>query len=202
MKKPATPYAGHRFPHEIISHCVWPYFRFSLSYRDVEVMMAQRGVVVSYESIRAWCEKFDRDYAKRIRARHGQLGDTWHLDEVYLKIGGRLQYLRRAVDQDGCVLDILIQSRRSKKVATRFFRKLLRVLQYVPRIVVTDKRASYVAPSLSAMARNGGLADDRMIRLEGNGIASVQFQQLDSARRSATVRVAPQHRNWLQLSFE
>jgi putative transposase len=121
------------------------YFRFSVSYRDVEVLMAERGVTVTYETIRAWCERFARDYAKRIRARRGRLGDTWHLDEVFIKIGGRLQYLWRAVDQDGSVLDILVQSRRSKKAAARFFRKLLRGLRYAPRVVVTDKLARYSA---------------------------------------------------------
>jgi putative transposase len=108
--------------------------------------MAERGVTVTYETIRAWCERFGRDYTKRIRARRGKLGDTWHLDEVFIKIGGRLQYLWRAVDQDGGVLDILVQSRRSKKAATRFFRKLLRGVRYAPRVVVTDKLASYSAP--------------------------------------------------------
>ena len=146
MDTHASPYRGYRFPPEIIAHCVWMYFRFSVSYRDVEVLMAERGVTVTYETIRAWCERFGRDYAKRIRARRGKLGDTWHLDEVFIKIGGRLQYMWRAVDQDGSVLDILVQSRRSKRAATRFFRKLLRGLKYAPRVVVTDKLASYSAP--------------------------------------------------------
>ena len=146
MNPSALPYRGYRFPPQIISHCVWLYFRFSLSYRDVEVMMAERGVIVTYESIRAWCEKFGQDYTKRIRARRGKLGDTWHLDEVFIKIGGRLQYLWRAVDQDGSVLDILVQPRRDKKAAARFFRKLLRQMKYEPRVVVTDKLASYSTP--------------------------------------------------------
>ena len=146
MNIPRSPYSGYRFPPEIISYCVWLYFRFSVSYRDVEDLMAERGVTVTYESIRAWCCKFGRDYAKRIRARRGQLGDTWHLDEVYLKIDGRLQHLWRAVDQDGSVLDILVQPRRDKKAAARFFKRLLRVSRYAPRVVVTDKLASYVAP--------------------------------------------------------
>lgn len=146
MNNPASAYRGYRFPPDIISHCVWLYFRFSLSYRDVEVMMAERGVIVTYESIRAWCEKFGQNYAKRIRARRGKLGDTWHLDEVFIKIGGRLQYLWRAVDQDGSVLDILVQPRRDKKAAARFFKKLLRQMKYEPRVVVTDKLASYMAP--------------------------------------------------------
>lgn len=144
MNTSALPYRGCRFPPEIISHCVWQYFRFSLSYRDVDVMMAERGIVVTYESIRAWCEKFGRDCAKRIRTRHGKLGDIWHLDEAFIKIGGRLQYLWRAVDRDG--IDILAQPRWDKKAAARFFRRLLRQMQYEPRVVATDKLASYRAP--------------------------------------------------------
>ncbi len=88
MNSPCSPYHGYRFPPEIISYCVWLYFRFSVSYRDIEELMAECGVTVTYETIRAWCYKFGQDYAKRIRARRGQLGDTWHLDDVYLKIGG------------------------------------------------------------------------------------------------------------------
>ena len=88
-------YSGYRFPAVIISHCTWLYFRFALSYRDVEEMMAERGVTVSYESVREWCLKFGRMYAKRIRSRRGRLGDRWHLDEVFLRINGKLQYLWR-----------------------------------------------------------------------------------------------------------
>ena len=140
-----SPYKGHRFPPEIISHCVWLYFRFGLSFRDVEDMMAERGVVVSYESVREWCLKFGAAYAKRIRAHDPRPGDRWHLDEVFLKTQGKLKYLWRAVDQDGEVLDILVQSRRNKRAAKKFFRKLLKVLQYVPRVIVTDKLRSYAA---------------------------------------------------------
>jgi putative transposase len=146
-----TSYKGHRFPAEIISHCVWLYFRFSLSFRDVEEMMAERGVVVSYETIREWCQKFGQSYAKRLRTRRGQLGDRWHLDEVFLKIQGKLQYLWRAVDQDGEVLDILVQSRRNKRAAKKFFRKLLKGLQYVPRAIITDKLRSYAAAKVEVI---------------------------------------------------
>ena len=146
MDTPGSTYRGYRFPPEIISYCVWLYFRFSVSYRDVEELMAERGVTVTYETIRAWCERFGRDYAKRIRARRGRLGDIWHLDEVFIKIDGRLQYLWRAVDQDGSVLDVLVQPRRNKKAAARFFKRLLRRMKYAPRVVVTDKLASYSAP--------------------------------------------------------
>jgi len=146
MDTRCSPYRGYRFPPEIISQCVWRYFRFSISFRDVELLMAECGVSVTYETIRTWCDRFGRGYAKRIRAGRGQLGNTWHLDEVFIKIGGRVHYLWRAVDQEGNVLDVLVQSRRSKKAAARFFRKLLRGLRYAPRFVVTDRLRGYSAP--------------------------------------------------------
>ena len=112
-------YSGYRFPAVIISHCTWLYFRFALSYRDVEEMMAERGVTVSYESVREGCLKFGRMYTKRIRSGRGRLGDRWHLDEVLLRIKGKLQYLWRAVDQDGEVLDILVQQAGSEEVLSQ-----------------------------------------------------------------------------------
>ena len=139
------PYRGFRFPAEIISHAVWLYHRFSLSLREVETILAQRGIVVSHESIRAWCLRFGRAFAHALKRRRPRPGDKWHLDEVFLRIRGKRHYLWRAVDQDGIVLDILVQSRRNAKAAKRFFKKLLKGLQYVPRVVVTDKLASYGA---------------------------------------------------------
>ena len=136
-------YKGFRFPVEIISHCVWLYHRFPLSFREVEEMMMERGVVVSHETVRQWCAKFGQTYANQLRRRRPRPGDTWHLDEVFIKIGGKTHYLWRAVDQDGVVLDILVTSHRDAKAATRFFRKLLRGLRSVPRVLVTDKLASY-----------------------------------------------------------
>jgi putative transposase len=136
-------YRGHRFPVEIISHCVWLYHRFPLSLRDVEEMMAERGVSVSYDTIHQWCRKFGQIYANGLRRRRPRPGDKWHLDEVFIKINGVQRYLWRAVDQDGNVLDILVTSQRDAKAATRFFRKLLKGLEYVPRVLVTDKLASY-----------------------------------------------------------
>jgi putative transposase len=138
-------YKGDRFPLEIISHCVWLYFRFSLSFRDVEELMAQRGVVVTYETVRQWCLKFGQTYANELRRRRPRCGDIWHMDEMVLTIRGKKHSLWRAVDQDGHVLDILVQSRRNKKAAKRFFRKLLNGLQYVPRVIITDKLRSYGA---------------------------------------------------------
>ena len=105
--------------------------------------MLARGVVVSYETIRRWCAKFGPVYAAELRRRRPRPGDKWHLDEVFVRINGRLRYLWRAVDQNGTVLDILIQSRRNAKAATKFFRKLLKGLRYVPRVIVTDKLPSY-----------------------------------------------------------
>src|SRR6266511_3148720 len=143
---PATnPYKRHRFPAEIISHCVWLYFRFCLSYRDVEELMAERGVILTYEAVRYWCRKFGQTYANQLRHRRPRPGDKWHLDEVLLMINKPRHYLWRAVDQDGHVLDILVQRRRDKKAAKKFFRKLLKGLTYVPRVIITDKLKSYGA---------------------------------------------------------
>ena len=139
----APSYKGFRFPVEIISHCVWLYHRFPLSLREVEEMMLARGVTVSHETIRQWTGKFGQAYANRLRRRRAQPGDKWHLDEVFIKINGKTHYLWRAVNQDGTVLDILVTSRRDTQAATRFFRKLLKGLEYVPRVLVTDKLASY-----------------------------------------------------------
>jgi putative transposase len=141
----APSYRGFRFPVEIISHGVWLYYRFPLSFREVEEMMLERGIVVSHETIRQWCAKFGQTYANALRRRRARPGDKWHLDEVFIKIGGKTHYLWRAVDQHGNVLDILVTSRRDTRAATRFFRKLLTGLEYAPRVLITDKLASYGA---------------------------------------------------------
>jgi putative transposase len=145
MRETKNPYAGYRYPAEIISHGVWLYFRFTLSYRDVEELLAARGIIVTYETVRQWCLKFGQDATNELRRRVPQRGVKWHLDEVYLTINGRRYYLWRAVDQHGCVLDILVQPRRDKRAAKRFFRKLLKGLRYVPRVIITDKLKSYEA---------------------------------------------------------
>src|SRR5579864_1907647 len=105
MKNDRSRYYGHRFPPEIISYAVWVYHRFCLSFRDVEDLLAERGIIVSYETIRLWCQKFGPDYARKLKRRQGRLGDMWHLDEVFIRINGQQQYLWRAVDQDGDVID-------------------------------------------------------------------------------------------------
>ncbi len=151
MDKKTNRYAGHRYPAEIISYTVWLYFRFTLSFRDIEELMAYRGVIVTYEAIRQWTLKFGQDYANTLRRRQPRRGDKWHLDEVVLTINGKHHYLWRAVDQDGYTLDILVQSRRDRKAAKRFFRKLLKGLRYVPRVIVTDKLKSYGAAKREIM---------------------------------------------------
>ena len=146
MNTPATNrYKNHRFPAEIISHGVWLSYRFCLSSRDVEELLFVRGIIVSHEAIRKWCRKFGQQYANQLRRRRPRPGDKWHLDEVFLTINGERHYLWRAVDQDGNVLDILVQRGRDKTAAKTFFRKLLKGLTYAPRVIITDKLKSYGA---------------------------------------------------------
>jgi putative transposase len=136
-------YSGCHFPPEIISHAVWLYARFTLSLRDVEELLAQRGITVSYETVRRWCLKFGPEYARRLRRQRPNQGDHWYLDEVFMSIGGQRYYLWRAVDQDSDVIDVLLQKRRNARAAKRFFRKLLKDQQTVPNGIVTDKLGSY-----------------------------------------------------------
>ncbi len=136
-------YRGYRFPAEIISHAVWLYYRFALSHRDVEELLAERGVQVSYEAIRLWCRKFGATYAIGLRRRRARAADKWHIDEVQLKIKGKKHWLWRAVDRDGLVLDILVQERRNQEAAERFLRRVLDGEEQAPRVVVTDKLTSY-----------------------------------------------------------
>jgi putative transposase len=143
MKNARSRYYGHRFPPEIISYAVWVYHRFCPSFRDVEDLLAERRIIVSYEAIRQWCRKFGPDYARKLKRREGRLGDVWHLDEVFIRINGRQQYLWRAVDQDGDVIDILVQLRRDQRAAARFFRRLLHGQGQEPFRIVTDKLRSY-----------------------------------------------------------
>jgi putative transposase len=145
MNTSIRAYKNHRFPPEIISHAVWLYFRFCLSYRDVEELLFTRGIIVTYEAIRKWCRKFGQPYANALRRRRPKPGDKWHMDEVFLTIQGKRHYLWRAVDQDGNILDILVQRRRDKQAAKRFFRKLLKGLTYVPQVIITDQLKSYGA---------------------------------------------------------
>jgi len=138
----APTYKRHRFPPAIIGHAVWRYCRFALRYRDVAELLAERGVILTGETVRQWCHTFGQVYANTLRRRRPKPGDTWHLDEVFIAINGVQHSLWRAVDQDGHVLDILVQARRDKRAATKFLRKLLKGRAVVPRVVITDKLAS------------------------------------------------------------
>jgi putative transposase len=145
MTPDPVTYPGHRFPAEIISHAVWLYHVFSLSLRDVELILAERGIDVTHESVRQWGLKFGADFARKLRRRRPKPGETWHLDEMFIRIRGELHYLWRAVDQHGVVLDILVQERRNGTAAKRFFKRLLKGLRYKPRRIVTDGLRSYAA---------------------------------------------------------
>jgi len=136
-------YRGYRFPAEIISYAVWLYYRFHLSQRDIEDLLAERGVEVSYEAVRLWCRAFGPAFAARLRRRRHRATGKWHLDEVQLKIKGKRHWLWRAVDQDGLVLDILVQERRDQMAAERFLRRELEGEEQAPRVVVTNELASY-----------------------------------------------------------
>ena len=142
---PTDHYKHHRFPGEIISHGVWLYYRFPLSYRDVQELLFARGIDVTHEAIRQWGRKFGQEYANQLKRRRPRTGDKWHVDEMVLTINGRHHYLWGAVDQDDNILDILVQRRRNKHAAKKFFRKLLKGLQYVPRVLITDKLKRYGA---------------------------------------------------------
>jgi putative transposase len=136
-------YKRYRFPAEIIQYAVWLYHRFNLSHRDIEDLLAERGIIVSYESIRLWSNKFGTKYAAKLRRKHQGYGDTFFIDEVFVKIEGKQHYLWRAVDQDGEVVDVFLQKRRDGKAAKRFFNRLLKRHQGEPRKIVTDKLRSY-----------------------------------------------------------
>src|ERR687883_954336 len=138
-------YTGFRFPPEVISHAIWLYFRFPLSLRMIEEMLAARGIIVSHETVRQWARKFGQEFASQIRRRLPCPGDKWHLDEVAIKIAGVQHWLWRAVDQTGVVLDVLVQSRRDKRAAKRLLRKLLKRQCRAPRVMITGKLASYAA---------------------------------------------------------
>ena len=138
-------YQRHRFHPDIIRQAIWLYFRFTMSYRDVEDLLAERGIDVSYETVRRWVHKFGREYSRRIRMRRGPAFDVWHLDEVFVNIGGKEMYLWRAVDGEGEVLDVLVQKRRNKRAALKLLRKLLRNQRVRPTKIVTDKYRSYRA---------------------------------------------------------
>ena len=138
-------YRRHRFPPTIIQHTIWLYLRFTLSYRDVEDLLAERGLDLSYETVRRWVLKFGPVIARRLRRHRPRPSDRWHLDEMVVRIAGRRMYLWRAVDHEGEVLDMLIQRRRDTRAALRLMRKLLKKQGFAPKLLVTDKLRSYAA---------------------------------------------------------
>ena len=158
-------YAGHRFPPEIIEHAVWLYLRFCLSYRDVEDILARRGIDVTYETVRRWILKFGPIFAQRLRRRRPVPTGRWHLDEMFVSIRGKRFYLWRAVDDEGEVLDILVQPRRDKRAALGLLRKLLRKVAVRPERVTTDKLRSYSSAlrdlGLGARQVSGGRSNNR-----------------------------------------
>ena len=142
MNNSATLYKRHRFPPEIIQYAVWLYHRFNLSHRDIEDLLAEKGIDVTHELIRLWCIKFGPGYARKLRRQHQGYGDTFFLDEVFVKIQGKQRYLWRAIDQDGEVVDFFLQARRDGKAAKRFFKRFLKKCRGEPRKIVTDKLRS------------------------------------------------------------
>jgi len=174
----SNKYNGYRFPREIISHSVWLYHRFALSFRDIEDLLAERGVIVTYETIRQWCRKFGLEYAQKLKRRQGRLGDAWHLDEVFVKIRGKRHYLWRAVDQDGDVIDILVQKYRNARAAKRFFRKLLKGQGSPPWRLVTDKLRSYGAAHRGVMP-----SVDHDTERYANNLAEVSHQRTRQRER-------------------
>ena len=198
MSAPNNQYKRHRFPPEIIQHAVWLYYRFNLSHRDIEDLLAVRGIVVSYESVRLWCNKFGPKYARRLKRRHQGFGDTFFIDEVFVKIGGIQHYLWRAVDQDGEVVDVFLQSRRDGKAAKRFFRRLLKTHRSEPRKIVTDKLRSYgvahrelipdTIHDTSQYANNRAELSHQPTRVRERGVR--RFKSVQQAQRFLTVHAA------------
>src|SRR5256885_5873647 len=159
----------HRFPPPVIQHAIWLYLRFTLSYRDVEELLAERGLEVSYEPVRRWVLKFGPGFARRLRGCRPRPSDRWHLDEMVVRIAGKRMYLWRAVDHEGEVLDMLVQRRRDKRAALRLMRKLLRKYGFTPKLLITDKLGSY-----GAAFRHLGLTcrHEQRLRKNTDGVAT------------------------------
>src|SRR4051812_46761831 len=159
-------YRRHRFPPAIIQHAIWLYLRFTLSYRDVEELLAERGLDISYETVRRWVLKFGPAIARRMRQRRRRPSDRWHLDEMVVRIAGKRMYLWRAVDDEGEILDMLVQRRRDTRSALRLMRKLLKKQGFVPKLLVTDKLRSYASAArhlrLTCRHERGGKIDPRL----------------------------------------
>ncbi len=191
-------YERHRFPPEIIQYAVWLYHRFNLSHRDIEDLLAERGITVSYESVRLWCNKFGLKYVRRLKKKHHGYGDTFFIDEVFVKLGGKQHYLWRAVDQDGEVVDVFLQRRRDGNAAKRFFRRLLKVHRNETRKIVTDKLRSYgvahrelipdTIHDTSQYANNRAELSHQPTRVRERGMR--RFKSMRQAQRFLTVHAA------------
>ena len=179
-------YRRHRFPPVVIQHAVWLYLRFSLSYRDVEELLAERGLDISYESVRSWVLKFGPAIARGLRACRPRPSDRWHLDEMVVRIAGKQMYLWRAVDHEGEVLEILVQRRRDRSAAVKLMRKLLRKQGFAPTRVTTDKLRSY-----GAAFRHLGLSCHHEQGLRENNRAENSHQVVRRARaQDATLQIS------------
>src|SRR5690606_30347975 len=161
----------HRFPPDVIRHAVWLYFRFTMSLRDVEDLLAERGIDVTYETVRCWANKFGPAIAANIRRRRGRPDCVWHLDEMVVRIGGKRMFMWRAVDKEGEVLDVLVQKRRNKSAALKLLRKLLKKQGFSPEKIVTDGLRSYKA----AMRELGCLERHQPGRMQENNRAETQI---------------------------
>lgn len=191
-------YKRFRFPAEIIQYAVWLYHRFNLSHRDIEDLLAERGIIVSYEAIRLWCNRFGPKYAARLKRKHRGYGDTFFIDEVFVKIDGERHYLWRAVDQDGEVVDVFLQKRRIGTAAKRFFKRLLKKHRSEPRKIVTNKLRSYgvahrelVPDSIhdtSQYANNRAELSHQSTRVRERGIR--KFKSITQAQRFLGVHSA------------
>jgi putative transposase len=187
-------YKRHRFPPDIISYAVWLYYRFNLSNRDIEDLLAERGIVVSYESIRLWCIKFGAKYVKRLKRKHRGYGDTFVIDEVFVKINGKQHYLWRAVDQDGEVVDVYLQAKRDGAAAKRLFKRLLRSHDGEPRKIITDKLRSYgvahrelipeAIHDTSQYANNRAEQSHEATRVRERGMRGAAFRRFKSMKQA------------------
>ena len=194
----STMYKRYRFPAEITQYAVWLYFRFNLSHRDIEDLLAQRGVIVTHEWIRLWCNKFGSKYAARLRRKHQGYGDTFFIDEVFIKIDGKQHYLWRAVDQDGEVVDVFLQKKRDGKAAKRFFKRMLKKHKGDPRVIVTDKLRSYgvahrqlipeTVHNMVKYANNRAELSHQPTRVRERGMR--QFKSMKQAQRFLNVHAA------------
>ena len=187
-------YKRHRFPPDIISYAVWLYYRINLSHRDIEYLLAERGITVSREAIRLWCIKFGAIYTRRLKRKHSGYGDTFFIDEVFVEINGKQHYLWRAVDQDGEVVDVFLQAKRDGAAAKRFFKRLLRNHGGEPRKIVTDKLHSYgvfhrelipeAIHDTSQYANNRVEQSHEATRVRGRGMSGPASRRFKSVRQA------------------